>query len=93
MFGMKMSGEIGLFEADHVSSALDPVGDLKEKVQSGKAKAANLPISHPTFVNHDYHWGYDGKKWGSEATRQQGYVLAQDVTMNIKYQHPKPHLH
>lgn len=73
-FGMKASGEIGLFQADHVSTELDPVGELKEKVQSGKAKAANLPISQPTFVSHEYHWGNDGMKWGSQAAREQEMI-------------------
>ena len=73
-FGMKVSGEIGLFQADHVTTELDPVGELKEKVQSGKAKAADLPISQPTFVSHEYHWGFDGNKWASESSREQELI-------------------
>ena len=49
-----------------MTTELDPLGKLKEMVQSGKAKANDLPISKPTFVAHDYHWGSDGKRWVSE---------------------------
>ena len=55
---MKERGEVGHFRADYVTS------ELQEKVASGKAKVSDLPIGRPTNVSHDYHWGFDGKKWG-----------------------------
>ena len=63
---MKATGEVGHFLADHVTEELEPLTDLKELVQSGKAKASELPISGPTSVSHEYHWGQDGKKWVAE---------------------------
>lgn len=63
---MKVSGAFGHFPADHVSLDLDPVADLKEKLQSKKAKASTLPIGSPTYVSHEMHWGRDGKKWGGD---------------------------
>ena len=47
-----------------MTDVINPIGDIKEKLQSGKAKVEDLPISGPTAVNHDSHWGKDGKKWG-----------------------------
>ena len=65
---MKATGEIGHFLAEHVSEELEPLTNLKERVQSGKAKASEFPISEPTSVSHEYHWGRDGKKWVAEET-------------------------
>ncbi len=63
IFGMRANGEVGHFLAEHVTTEINPIGQLKEKVMSGKAKASELPISNPTDVTHDYHMGKDGKKW------------------------------
>ena len=65
---MKANGEVGHFLADHVSEELEPLTNLKEKVQSGKAKASEMHISEPTSMSHEYHWGRDGNKWVAEET-------------------------
>ena len=61
---MLMDGKIGYFLEDHVTTCIDPIGDIKEKLQAGKAKVAALPISGPTQVSHELHWGKNGEKWG-----------------------------
>ena len=61
---MLQTGKMGYFLEDHVTDVINPIGDIKETLQSGKKKVENLPISGPTAVNHDSHWGKDGKKWG-----------------------------
>ena len=66
MFGMTDDGKIGHFLADHVTTYLDPVGDLKEKIITKKVKASDMSISRPSDVDHAMHWGSDGKKWVSE---------------------------
>ena len=67
MFGMTEDGKIGHFPSDVVTNYLDPVGDLKEKVLSKKAKVSDFSISGPVDVDHAMHWGSDGKKWASES--------------------------
>ena len=52
---MVTDGKIGYFLEDHVTTILDPIGG---KIQVGKAKVAQLPISH------DGHWGKNGEKLG-----------------------------
>ena len=63
---MTEGGNIGHFQSDYVTTYIDPVGDLKEKLTSKKAKAAGLAISGPMDIDHVVHWGSDGKKWVSE---------------------------
>jgi serine/threonine protein kinase len=77
MYGMLMNGMIGYFLEDHVTTSIDPIGDLKGKIQSGKAKVEQLPISGPTQVSHELHWGKNGEKWGEtekELTSNQGIM-------------------
>ena len=69
---MLQGGKIGYFLADHVTSVIDPIGDIKEKLQSGKAKVTDLPISGPSQVSHECHWGQDGKKWGNPEEELKG---------------------
>ena len=64
LYGMTTDGRIGYFLEDHVTTILDPIGDIKEKLQAGKYKVAELPISAPTQVSHELHWGKNGEKWG-----------------------------
>ena len=64
MYGMLMNGRIGYFLEDHVTTSIDPIGDIKGRIQSGKAKVEQLPISGPTQVSHELHWGKNGEKWG-----------------------------
>ena len=64
MYGMLMNGRIGYFLEDHVTTSIDPIGDIKGKLQAGKAKVEQLPISGPTQVSHELHWGKNGEKWG-----------------------------
>ena len=68
---MREDGKIGHFQSDHVTTYINPVGDLKEKISSKKAKASELSISAPTDVDHTVHWGRDGKKWVSENSSEQ----------------------
>ena len=68
MFGMTEDGKVGHFPSDVVTNYLDPVGDLKEKLSSKKAKVSDFSISGPVDVDHAMHWGSDGKKWASEST-------------------------
>ena len=37
MFGMLEDGKVGYFLEDHVTDIIDPIGDIKEKLQTGKA--------------------------------------------------------
>ena len=70
MYGMTEDGKVGLFQSDHVTTYLDPVGDLKEKVLNKKAKVSDFTISGPVDVDHAMHWCSDGKKWVSESTSE-----------------------
>ena len=63
---MTEDGKVGHFQADHVTTYIDPVGELKDKVTNKKAKATDFSISGPMDVDHTMHWGNDGKKWVSE---------------------------
>ena len=65
MFGMLEDGKVGYFLEEHVTDIIDPIGDIKEKLQTGKARVADLPISGPTQVSHELHWGKDGTKWSN----------------------------
>ena len=67
---MTEDGKVGHFQSDHVTTYLDPVGDLKEKVLNKKAKVSDFTISGPVDVDHAMHWGSDGKKWVSESTSE-----------------------
>ena len=62
---MTEDGKVGQFQADHVTTYIDPVGDLK-KITHKKAKASTFVISGPKDVDHTVHWGSDGKKWVSQ---------------------------
>lgn len=64
---MTDDGKVGHFPSDLVTTYLDPIGDLKEKVQHKKAKVTDFSISGPVDVDHAMHWGKDGKKWTSES--------------------------
>ena len=64
LYGMLDDGKIGYFLEDHVTTFIDPIGDIKVKLQTGKAKVTDLPISGPTLVCHDTHWDKNGEKWG-----------------------------
>ena len=66
MYGIKSTGERGHFQEDYITTELDPLGKLKEKVQTGSAKVKDLSISGPIHVAHEYHWGSDGSRWVSE---------------------------
>ena len=59
-----MNGKIGYFLEDHVTTSIDPIGDIKDKLQTGRMKVTELPISGPTEVSHQLHWGKNGEKWG-----------------------------
>ena len=82
---MKVTGEIGHFLADHVTAQIDTIDHLREKVQSGKARVSKFPISGPTDVSHDYHWGRDGKKWFANEVQNHdiaGYVLCDSLFLH-----------
>ena len=61
---MLIDGKMGYFLEDHVTNIVDPIGDIKGKIQAGKAKVTDLPISKPTQFSHDSHWSKDGEIWG-----------------------------
>ena len=63
---MTEDGNIGHFQSEYVTTYLDPVGDLKEKLTNKKTKASGLSISGPTDIDHMVHVGSDGHKWVSE---------------------------
>ena len=63
-------GNIGHFQSEYVTTYIDPIGDLKEKLTSKKAKASGLSISGPTDIDHAVHVGSDGNKWVSENTTE-----------------------
>ena len=67
---MTDDGNIGHFQSEYVTTYIDPVGDLKEKLTSKKAKASDLSISGPTDIDHTVHVGSDGNKWVSENTSE-----------------------
>ena len=91
MYGMLMDGKIGYFLEDHVTAIIDPIGSIKEKLQAGKAKVTDLPISKPTQFSHELHWGKNGEKWGKTEEELIRYVvtgLPLDTTFfNVVYVH------
>ena len=64
-YGMLQDGKTGYFLEDHVTKIIDPIGDIKEKLKSGRASVGDLPIGTPTHVSHQLHWGKDGTKWSN----------------------------
>lgn len=63
---MTEDGKVGQFQSDHVTTYINPVGDLKEKITQKKTKPSDFVISGPKDVDHTVHWGSDGKKWVSQ---------------------------
>ena len=66
---MKVTGAVGHFESDQVSRDLDPIADLKERLQTGRSKVSSIPIGPPMAVSHELHWGSDGKRWGTDPSQ------------------------
>ena len=73
-YGMLVDGKIGYFLEDHVTDIIDPIGDIKGKIQAGKVKVKDLPISGPTLVDHELHWGKNGERWGKTEEELRRYI-------------------
>ena len=71
---MNKEGKIGQFLADHVTTELNALGDLKEKVLVGKAKPENMAISSVTNVEHVMHWDSLGNKWVNGGNQGNGSI-------------------
>jgi serine/threonine protein kinase len=74
LYGMLVDGKIGYFLEDHVTDIIDPIGDIKGKIQAGKVKVKDLPISGPTLVDHELHWGKNGERWGKTEEELRRYI-------------------